>query len=302
MALDQLAGGLSTPLNRLRADLIDLLADLEAGLDFVEDDIRFVSSTEVGERLAHAKGELDKLQQLIGRRSDGQMARRVVLLGWSNVGKSALFNALASNAAAIVSAQSGTTRDYLQSPLALDGTPCLLVDTAGIDSCVDGIAAAAQRFADEQRKTGDLLVLCLDSSRPLNHWEQEQLTERQGHILVWTKCDLGRPRADLARLAIETSAVARRGLDELRAEVAKRINDRETREGVVASTAARCNESVTQAGRAIDQAIQLASVGAGEELVATEIRVALDELGRVVGAVYTDDLLDRVFSRFCIGK
>jgi tRNA modification GTPase len=146
------------------------------------------------------------------------------------------------------------------------------------------------------------VILCLDSSRPMNEWEREQLRGRQGDIRVWTKCDLPRQCDQLPRVGIETSAVTRRGLDELRAEIAKRINDHNSQEGVVASTAARCRESVARAGRAIDQAIQLVSDGDGEELVATEIRVALDELGKVVGAVYTDDLLDRIFSRFCIGK
>jgi tRNA modification GTPase len=302
IALDQLAGGLSMPLNRLRGDLMDLLADLEGGLDFADEDIRFVSSIEVRERLAAAQSTMDKLSERIGVRAVSQPERRVVLTGWPNVGKSALFNALVGCDAAIVSPQSGTTRDYLQRHIALRGAPCLLVDTAGVDSASDGIDSAAQHFANQQRASGDIVLLCLDASRPINQWENEQLTARQADIVVWTKCDLPRQSENAPYAAIETSAVTRHGWEELRAEIANRANDCRDHEAAVASTSARCQESVVRARGAIDQAVRLAAEDAGEELVASEVRVALGELGKVVGAVYTDDLLDRIFSRFCIGK
>jgi tRNA modification GTPase len=302
-ALDQLAGGLSSPLRQLRWDLLDLLADLEAGMDFVGEDIQFVSRNQVISRLSIAAGAVDRIKEQIGGRSASQPERRVVLAGSPNVGKSTLFNALVGREAAIASPKAGTTRDYLQAELELGTGKCLLVDTAGVNSAgpIEGIHAAAQRLADQQRAFGEIIVHCLDSSQPINDCEQQQLAARNGDIIVWTKCE--RPRNGVSTFsAIETSAFTGRGLDELRGAIASRLDDRASHGGAVASTAGRCKESIRSTREGIDRAIRLARSDAGDELVAAEIRLALGELGNMVGAVYTDDLLDRIFSRFCIGK
>jgi len=283
--------------------LLDLLADLEAGLDFVDEGIQFVSSVQIVERLRAAASAVDKLSDQIGSRSASQ-PERVVLAGWPNVGKSTLFNALVGRDAAIVSPQAGTTRDYMQSQLKTGSGECVLVDTAGIGSrCApEEINATAWRLAEQQRSAGDVVLLCLDSSRPINEWEQERLAGREADIVVWTKCESPRRGRVVPCAAVETSAITGHGLNELRSAIANRLSDRENREGAVASTAARCKESIVLTRKGVEEAIRLAETDAGEEIIAAEIRAALVELGKVVGAVYTDDLLDRIFSRFCIGK
>src|SRR5262249_27089380 len=189
-ALEQLAGGLSRPLNGLRNDLLDLLADLEAGLDFVEEDIRFVSPEELAARLKSALDLLEQSSCQLAARGTGDGLARVALAGAPNAGKSSLFNALVGNSAAIVSAHPGTTRDYLVAKIDADGLPIELVDTAGVDttcserlpwrseissdqhrpsgsaetSAETSIAASAQARARQQREQAGLRLLCVDAT------------------------------------------------------------------------------------------------------------------------------------------
>jgi tRNA modification GTPase len=314
-ALAQLAGGLAGPLRRLRNDLVDLLAHLEAGFDFADEDLPFITPEQLHRQLAATTDTVDRLiEQMTCRRETADLVR-VVLLGWPNTGKSSLFNALLGRTGALVSETPGTTRDYLTAELELDGSVrCLLVDTAGIEPDAaaphDPVRHAAQEAAARQARLAQVLVLCLDCTRPVNAWEEHQLaahaSARPGDlgslIVALTKIDLPQ-RLTLARPAVATSSVTGQGLESLKRELASAVLAARGGEGeVVAGTAARCGESLRLAAECLGRARQVLSDGGGEELVAAELRVALDELGKVVGAVYTEDVLERVFSRFCVGK
>jgi tRNA modification GTPase len=305
VAIEQLAGGLAGPLAKARSDLLDLLADLEAGLDFVEDDIEFVSSAEVARRVSAAKVALQSLAERMAARSLAAEHPRAVLIGWPNTGKSSLLNALAGAEAAMVSPVAGTTRDYVQATIRLDGVECLLVDTAGFDAGTtpETIASAAQQMTQAQHEVADLRLLCLDATRPLNAWERERIEQDPEALLVMTKCDQPAALAlePLHRSAIATSAHTGAGLVQLRRELARRLIARPAGQ-MIASTAARCRSSIEQALASLSAAGRLATQSAGDEVIAAELRMVLDELGKVTGAVYTDDVLDRIFSRFCIGK
>lgn len=306
VALAQLAGGLAGPLHGLRDQLLDLLAQLEAGFDFADEDLPFITAEELQQQVTAAAVAIARLADQMASRRDATDLVRVVLRGWPNTGKSSLFNALAKHEGAIVSDVPGTTRDYLTAELDLDGVQCLLVDTAGVEllpaESTGGLREAAQSVTNEQTQQAQVQVLCLDSSRPLNPWETAQLAlDAQAPLLVLTKTDAPR-HTDLQQHAVETSSVTGQGLDQARRRLRDRVLAAQASGGeVVAGTAARCHESLRLAGQCLERAGELARVG-GDELVAAEVRVALEELGRVVGAVYTDDVLDRIFSRFCIGK
>jgi len=315
-ALAQLAGGLSRPLNQLRNDLLDLLADLEAGLDFVEDDIRFVTGEEVASRLAAATGLLEQASRQLSERRTGESLPRVVLAGPPNVGKSSLFNALIGAATAITSPQPGTTRDYLSAEIDLDGLPIELIDTAGVDcrqrplpysesAAIGSIESAAQSAALEQRSRADLQLRCIDSMNAAAVLSSDRSGELAGSVIVLTKCDVNPSVRDASPTdhfrMIATSSVTGLGLERLKVAIrdalcAQQVGD------AVPGTAARTGESLRLAHDALVKAHELSAGAAGEELVADELRAALGELGKVVGAIYTDDLLDRIFSRFCIGK
>jgi tRNA modification GTPase len=306
-ALAQLAGGMSRPLSELRGKLLDLLADLEAGLDFVEEDIRFISHADVMERLTEAADVVARLADQIRSRDRTDAASRVVLVGAPNVGKSSLFNALVGEHAALVSEQAGTTRDYLSARVELGEIACQLIDTAGVHpATIDSpLSVAAQQMSRERNEDADLRVLCLDGSRPLDSWERAQLENGDGQIVLITKCDLPQIVKPRPAFAIETSAATGQGLNELRNAIRRRLTEdgaEDSSSAPAASTSARCRESLRLASESLHRARDLAKNRCGEELIAAEIRTTLTELGKLVGAIYTDELLDRIFSRFCIGK
>ncbi len=200
IALEQLAGGLTGPLRAAREQLLDLLAELEAGLDFVEEDIEFITAAELTRKLAEARDGVTQVERQMAERAVAADRPRVVFCGRPNVGKSSLFNALAGADASIVADRPGVTRDYVSARLELPGSRCELIDTAGADESlapelVEAIApitlaAAARHCTARERERGDVIVLCLDATRPLDAWEHSQLTAADERMLiVVTKAD-----------------------------------------------------------------------------------------------------------------
>jgi tRNA modification GTPase len=296
---------MTQPLHRLRDQLLDLLAHLEAGLDFVEEDIRFIEPAEIEQQLDDALNRVKRMGDQLAQRARRDALPLVVLYGWPNVGKSSLFNRLVPNASALVADVAGTTRDYLTGALELDGLQCQLCDTAGIE-CAESVSTSihnlAQQLRASQTNRADLRVLCLDATRPLNAWETNELTNLgDSTLVVVTKSDGSRLLPHVPR-AIETSANTGRGLALLRKAIRTKLTELSLGETAAHATADRCLDSIRAAAESLERAQFLNRQQAGEELIGGELRVALDELGKVVGAVYTDDILDRVFSRFCIGK
>jgi tRNA modification GTPase len=320
VALGQLGGGLSDRIADLHEQLLLHLADLEAGLDFVEEDIEFVSREELSRRLTGGEAFVQQLVDQSQRRLQSTGRRRVVLAGLPNAGKSTLFNALVGDERAIVSHFAGTTRDYISAPLTWDGLTIELIDTAGWDRVSAGISRSADELRQQQWDRADLVVWC--SARDMTADDQQQdralrqaLGERHPPLVVTTKGDCGPAplaRRDRARSEADgpadcgdtcvVSATTGEGLDTLRAAIRHRLQSSEADSEVLGSTAARCRESLSGALAALQQARRAAEAGLGDELIALELRESIDHLGKIAGRVYTDDVLDRIFSRFCIGK
>jgi tRNA modification GTPase len=296
-ALAQLAGGVARPLQALREDLLNLLADLEAALDFVDEDIHFVGEDETLKRLGAALAQVTLLGRQLDRRAAVDRPYRVVLAGRPNAGKSSLFNALVGQAAALVSEEAGTTRDYLVRRLELGTVAVELVDTAGWSTAADAIARQSQGLGRSEAEKADLVLLCIEASRGPDAIELEYLTQPRPPVMgVATKCDRGSASADL----IATSVVSGFGLGLLRSLLAERVAGRAA--PALAPSLSRCRHHVAESLAALRRAHTVVIERLPGELLALEVRAALDQLGEMVGAVYTDDLLDRVFSRFCIGK
>lgn len=307
IALRQLAGGISKGLTRVRLELVDLLADLEAGLDFVDEDIEFVGRDDVCVRLAAAEAEVAALLAQCRSRGQSTGRRRVLLAGLPNAGKSTLFNALLGREAALVSAAAGTTRDYLRGETDWLGHAVELLDTPGWQAERDAIMQEAHELGQSQWEAAELIVWCsaCDQTSADREAESHALAELRrddlSFVFVRTKADLFESSASTDGIFV--SALSGSGLTDLVRLFAQKLNNHQTRTGdLVGSTAARCRESLLHCRESLARARSCLETRSGDELIALEIRDALEHLGRVVGTVYTDDILDRIFSRFCIGK
>jgi tRNA modification GTPase len=304
-ALDQLAGGLSSQIVRLRGDLLDLLADLEAGLDFADEPIEFVSHVSLVGRLGLARDVVAELLERATQRMRSSPRPRVVLAGPPNAGKSTLFNALTRGTRpALVSETAGTTRDYLSAEATLDGLLVELIDTAGETAAAGGgIEREAQKMRDEQVEQADLVLWCQSADQPVVPAVGENgRTGEERLLAVRTKSDLARG-ADFSPAHLSVSAHSGAGLPELVATIVARLSSSGGDERqLLGTTAARSFDALQKAILALDRALAIARKESDQELLAIEVRDALDELGTIAGEVYTDDILDCIFSRFCIGK
>jgi len=298
-ALEQLAGGLSTPITALRDRLLDLLAHLEANLDFVdEDDVDPLARAELAAELDEGAATLDRLAARLASRDRSGGNPRVVLAGPPNAGKSRLFNALLQGEHAIVSERAGTTRDYLTEPCDCDGLLVELIDTAGVEPASDAIAAQAQELRAVATDRADLVLMC--SSADVDQPPTATTIDPDRLLRVWTKSDLSPSPSDGGWTA--TSAEAGDGIAALRTAIARRIRAQQRDCDPTATTSVRCRDSLVQAVAALRDASATILNGGGDELVALDLRRGLDELGKVTGAIVADDVLDRIFRRFCIGK
>lgn len=309
-ALTQLAGGLSRQIAEIRELLLLDLADLEAGLDFVDEDIEFVQRDQMQARIEQALQFATRLWQQCEDRMVSGTRPRVVLAGLPNAGKSTLFNRLIGEQRAIVSDQAGTTRDYLSTELDWSGQAIELVDTAGADSGLDSITAQAESLRQLQVARADLVVWCSSSTsedpqRQLDDQLFEQSASTTREVLrVWTKCDTATgPLAGDAPGRLAVSSVTGQGLAALREAVVRGLSSRSAHQGEwLATTAARSRDALERCLSGLRNAQTAAQHHHGDELISIELRGALDALGEICGAVHTDDILDRIFSRFCIGK
>jgi tRNA modification GTPase len=295
-ALGQLAGGVARPMQELRDDLLNLLADVEAGLDFADEDIRFVGQEELLSRLSEGLAQVTLLGRQLDARAAGGRAFRAVLAGQPNAGKSSLFNALAGGEA-LVSPTPGTTRDYLVKAVDVGGVEVELIDTPGWMPGGGVIEEQAQALGRAQAEEADLVLLCVEAGTPVTAEVEALLSRENPPVLgVATKCD----RAEAPPGWTATSARSGAGLEGLRRVLGERA--RGQAQPALAPSVSRCRHHVEACLAHLRRAHAVVLLEDPPELLALELREALEQLGEMVGAVYSDDLLDRIFSRFCVGK
>jgi tRNA modification GTPase len=289
-ALQQLAGNMARPLEHLREDLLNLLADIEAALDFAEEDLEFVSASDTLRRIGAGLAQLMNLERQLRDRTVSGRAVSVVLAGRPNAGKSSLFNALAGAEHAIVSPVPGTTRDWLSFTTLLGGVPVELIDTAGVHATENFLDRESQRLGHGQLTAADLVLWCVDPREAASPPPECTV------LKVLTKSDL--MTSSDATLAV--SSVTGDGLAELREALTERVTA--LARSPLAPSQSRCRHHVQEGLQALRRAHEHALQSDPPELLALALRESLDAIGALVGTVFTDDLLDRIFSRFCIGK
>ena len=309
-----LHGALSEKANQAREELADLLSLVEGALDFADEPIEFITPIELRSRLGGVLATLESTAAA-GLRAErwGQLPR-VMLVGPPNVGKSSLLNRLTGMDRAICAPIAGTTRDVLSAPMTLGETECLLIDMAGLDESSDEVNLKARAVAERATRTADLILRVFD----VNAFDT--LSSGGGNaplIVVGNKCDTigSAQRAKVVeRLAATqrgpvclTSASTGEGCEELSQAIENELHDRPTRAGDAAiALMAEHRKALEEAVEALRRAIELAQRNADgleeADLVAVELRAAAHALATLVGMDYTEDLLGRIFSRFCVGK
>lgn len=307
VAYRQMEGGLARELEPTRQELLELMAHLEASLEFPEEDGTLLPLQEVLPRLDTLLGSL---QRLVDSYTRGRMLRRgatVVLCGAPNVGKSSLFNRLLGTARAIVTASPGTTRDVLAESVELGGIPVRLVDTAGLGASDDPIVAEGVRRAEAEGRDADLVLLVLDRSRAATVEELQQVCRLPPDTLVLlNKSDLPE-KLDGAglelggRTPLEISALTGAGMDALLQCLAARFSPGGDADEILL-TRRRQHDELNHCVQYLQAARQAAMSRRGEELILIDLHEARLSLGRVTGSLELEDVYNSIFSKFCIGK
>ncbi len=313
LAQAQRRGVLSREIEELRSALVVALSHVEAALDFSDEDIAFVLPADLTKLLTDLSSQLGRL---LRSSEEGRICREgalVAIVGRPNVGKSSLMNALLRQERAIVTPVPGTTRDLLEEVVQIGGIPVRLVDTAGIRATQDPVETEGIKRSRLAWGDADLALILLDGSELLTDDDRAVLAspEAFGALLVVNKRDLPqRLTLEEVRSAypacagtVEISAKELAGLDHLRERVRDILTPHrlESAEGAMV-TNLRHADALKRALEGIEQATQSVKQGRAGELVAMDLRIAADALGEITGVITTDEILQRIFAEFCIGK
>jgi len=310
-AASQLGGALSHRTAPVKESLVELIALLEAGIDFAEDDVDVTPQVEIAERIAALMPPLAALEASYARGRIVHDGLSLALVGRPNVGKSSLFNRLVERDRAIVTATPGTTRDTVTERISLGGIPLDLVDTAGLrDGTADPLEEAEQlgmRRSREALADAALVLVVLDATEPLNAEEQSLLTavENRPAIAVLNKCDLveSHPLAEkiAAVPALATSALTGEGIPALRDRILTLATGGAAAEpGIL--TNVRQHQSITTAIGALTDAVKANAGSIPHEMILLDLYRALWALDSLTGQTTPDDILNLIFATFCIGK
>jgi tRNA modification GTPase len=316
VAAQQLEGALSRRLQPVKQKLVELIALLEAGIDFAEDDVSVPQDAMILERIGAVRTPLEELSASFAYGKIVHEGLTLAIVGRPNVGKSSLFNRLVERERAIVTATPGTTRDLVSETVAIEGIPVKLVDTAGIREALDEAESIGIRKSMEALADADLVLIVLDAAATQTAEDEELIRQVEGRpaIVVANKCDLaGRHRESVVSSQesagenpasyVFTSALTGEGIAELRAEILRHVGGAA---GAQAETGFLTNvrhQGLVQSSLAALEAAQNA-VGnkVPHEMLLLDLYSALRPLDAITGATTTDDILNLIFSTFCIGK
>jgi tRNA modification GTPase len=308
VAAQQLEGALSKRLQPIKQKLVELIALLEAGIDFAEDDVSVLPAVQILERIADVRAPLEELAASFAYGKIVHEGLTLAIVGRPNVGKSSLFNRLVERERAIVTATPGTTRDLVSETVALGGIPVKLVDTAGIRRALDEAESIGIRKAMEALADADMVLVVLDTSEPVSAEDHELLNQVEGRtaIVVENKADIAGSQfpvlsSQLAR--VRTSAITGEGIPELRSRILQHIGgdgSAQAESGFL--TNVRHQGLVRNALEALDAVRSAVHNRVPHEMLLLDLYNALRPLDEITGATTTDDILNLIFSTFCIGK
>jgi len=312
VATQQLKGVLSKEIIKLKEDLINVLTYIEASIDFPEEDINIIPPHQL---LNKIKVLMDNIRRLIDSYEEGRFYREgisAIIIGKPNVGKSSLLNALLKEKRAIVTSIPGTTRDIIEEAISVEGFPLKIIDTAGIGDAKDIIEEEGIRLAKEKLTSADLAILVIDISQEIDQGNSQMVAELMGKkvIIALNKIDLV-PESFISRAKdtlknypiVPISALYSQGIEELKEAVFSAIiqHKLDSPPSVVITNIRhkialeKALENLANAGESLIKEMS-------PEFTALDIQLSLKCLGEIVGETTSEDILDRIFSEFCIGK
>lgn len=309
VAMQQMRGGFSNQLKKLREDLVHFASLIELELDFSEEDVEFANRDQLKELIMQIHAVVLKLIQSFEQGNVLKNGVPVVIAGKPNVGKSTLLNALLNEERAIVSDIAGTTRDTIEDEINIKGITFRFIDTAGIRETEDIIEAKGVERTLEKMKQARLIIYLFDPTQDDIDAVQKQIEEIRTlnipFVTIINKSDLlteeaRQPYAALQPLYI--SAKEQQGIEELKDELLKQVNLANINTDDVVVTNIRHVEALQRTSEALEKVLYGIDNPVTSDFLAMDIRQALHHLGEITGTVTTDDLLDNIFSKFCIGK
>jgi tRNA modification GTPase len=314
VAARQLEGALSKRVQPTKQKLMELIATMEAGVDFAEDDVAVIPDAQI---LSHIAAIRAPLADLLASFAFGKVVHEgltLAIVGRPNVGKSSLFNRLVERERAIVTATPGTTRDLVSETVSVGGIPVRLVDTAGIRTALDEAESIGVRKSMEALAEADMVLVVLDASHPAGDEEAHErdaelaaLAAQRLAVVAQNKIDIANNAAPapaaLTLPVIQTSALTGQGIAELRTEILRLLGgDSGAQQESGFLTNVRQQKLVEDAVAALDQAAAAVPVKTPHEMVLLDLYGALRPLDDITGATTADDILNLIFSSFCIGK
>lgn len=305
LSINQLTGSVSNLIEDLRSDLVSIISNIEVNIDYPEyDDIEVLTNEKITPSI---KKLLSKITNILNKSTDGKIIKdgiNIGIIGRPNVGKSSLLNALLEEQKAIVTDIEGTTRDIVEGRFILNGIVCNIIDTAGIrktDNLVEQIGVAKSY---EIIDSSDLVIYLLNNNEPLTKEDQDLLDKIKSkkHIIVINKIDLSTNLVINDSSVIKMSLKNNIGLDELKQSIIKLFNLEEiTTNDPTYLTSARSIALLKQAKSTIEESLNKISTYP-IDIVELDLKEAWSLLGEIIGKTYKEELIDEMFSRFCLGK
>lgn len=310
-AIMQSEGKVSTEINKVRQELLQLIASIEATVDYPEDDLEEVTA----ERSSRELGViLNEIERLLLSAEEGKIIREglnIVIVGKPNVGKSSLLNTLTKDKRAIVTDIPGTTRDVIEEYISLDGIPIKLVDTAGIRETEDVVEKIGVQKSKEKIEESDLIVLMLDISRELDNEDKEIIEYIKGknYIILLNKVDAEIPKFNIndlqgldSKFIIEISAKEEIGIEKFKESIKEMFFHGEIKTEDIYVTNNRHKQALIRAKENLSAAIAALDMTSSIDLASIDIRNAWSNLGEITGQTLEEDIIDKIFSEFCLGK
>ena len=311
-SLNQLQGELSKKINIIKNKMLDIMADIEASIDYPEYDIEELTEEKTIRVLSEIKEELIKLEESF---HTGKLIRegiKTAIIGQPNAGKSSLLNAILKEERAIVSEYAGTTRDTIEEFITIKDIPLKIIDTAGIRDTNNAIEKIGVEKALKIAENADLVIAIIDNSKDLDNEDIKILNiiEDKNAIIVLNKIDKDDKKAENRKEIVKTdkpiikiSAVTKEGIEDLYNEIVKMFNINKieaTNDTVI--TNVRHKNQIDKAVKSINEAINVAKEKQTEDILAIYIKQTLEDLGEITGDNVSEDIINEIFSKFCLGK